>query len=141
MNSAQKSASPQLRYHVNAYNFLFTALQRTQEKLGRSHAHGEEQEAHISGPELLEGVRACALEQFGLMTLSVFQAWGIRATDDFGRMVFELIERGEMRKTEQDQLSDFFDVYDFEKAFAEQYRIDLRHAFTDTGAGRNAGPC
>jgi uncharacterized repeat protein (TIGR04138 family) len=139
MNSAQKSANPQLRYHVNAYNFLFTALQRTQEKLGRSHAHGEEQ-AHISGPELLEGIRCCALEQFGLMTLSVFHAWGIHATEDFGRMVFELLERGDMRKTDQDQLSDFFEVYNFEEAFARHYHFDLRHAFAETRGGRNATP-
>jgi uncharacterized repeat protein (TIGR04138 family) len=44
--------------------------------------------------------------------------------------VFELIERGEMRKTEHDQICDFFDVYDFEDVFVRQYRIDVSRAFT-----------
>jgi uncharacterized repeat protein (TIGR04138 family) len=136
MNSIKKSAGPRLRYHVNAYGFLFSALQRTQEQLGRSQAHGEDH-AHISGPELLEGIRDFGLEQFGLMTQTVFRIWGIRATDDFGRMVFELIERGEMRKTEQDRLTDFFDVYDFEEVFDRQYHIDVSHAFADGKSKKN----
>lgn len=74
-------------------------------------------------------MRELGLQRFGLMTLTVFHSWGVRSTDDFGRIVFELIERGEMRKTEQDQLSDFFEVYDFEQAFDRGYRIDTRTAF------------
>ena len=51
------------------------------------------------------------------------------ATDDFGHIVFELIERGEMRKTEHDQLSDFFGVFDFHKAFMDDYSIDTSSVF------------
>lgn len=130
MSITQKVAIPELRFHQNAYRFLFAALRRTQQGLGRSQAHGpDDHRAHISGGELLNGIREFALEQFGLMSLTVFHCWGIRTTEDFGRMVFELIERGEMRKTDSDQLSDFYDVFDFADAFDRQYHIDVSRAF------------
>ncbi len=87
-------------------------------------------DAHISGVELLEGIRAFALTQFGLMTCTVFRRWGIRSTDDFGNIVFELIERGEMSKTDRDQLSDFFEVYDFADVFDRDYQVEVQRAFT-----------
>jgi len=130
MSTIQPPPISRLRYHPNAYRFMFAALRRTQQSLGRSQAHGPDDErAHISGQELLEGIREYALEQFGLMARTVLHCWGIHSTEDFGRMVFELIERGEMRKTENDQLGDFFDLYDFAEAFERQYQIDVSHAF------------
>ncbi|RPI91127.1 MAG: hypothetical protein EHM42_00280 [Planctomycetaceae bacterium] len=131
MSTTQKAPQPRLLYHDNAYPFLFAALNRTQRALGRSAAHGPEDErAHISGVELLEGIREFAHEQFGLMAKSVFHCWGINSTEDFGRMVFELIERGDMRKTENDQLADFVEVFDFDETFDRNYRIDTSHAFS-----------
>ena len=131
MTITRKSTTRRLRYHHNAYQFVFAALRHTQQRLGRmAVSHGpDEEDAHISGQELLAGIREFALEQFGLMTISVFRQWGIESTDDFGRIVFELVERGEMRKTERDRLSDFSDVYDFAEVFDRRYRIDTGHAF------------
>ncbi|MBL4883150.1 MAG: hypothetical protein JKY95_01270 [Planctomycetaceae bacterium] len=119
------------KYHRNAYEFLFEALRYTQETLDRGVVvEGvNEDSAHISGKELLEGVRLLAIEKFGLLTQTVFRYWGVDSTEDFGRIVFDLIERGEMRKTERDQLCDFVDIYDFQKAFDEDYEIDIREAF------------
>lgn len=130
MSTTSRSAAPRLRYHRNAYQFVFESLRYTQQTLGRSRGRGRGgEEGHISGRELLEGIRELALQQFGLMTRTVFHHWGIRSTEDFGRIVFELIERGEMRKTERDQLSDFADVYDFAEVFDREYRIETRNAF------------
>jgi len=131
MKTTQQSSLPRLRYHPNAERFLFAALRRTQQNLGRTRWHGPgDEQAHITGPELLEGIRDCALEQFGLLARTVFHCWSVHTTGDFGRMVFDLIERGEMRKTDSDQLSDFADVYDFEEALDNQYRIDVSQAFS-----------
>jgi len=66
------------------------------------------------------------------MTLSVFSAWGIHGTGDFGKIVFELIESGKMRKTDDDQLDDFVDIYDFRQVFDTEYRLDMSTAFGDT---------
>lgn len=129
-SKTSKTALPRLRYHHNAYQFVFAALRHTQQRLGRGTPQGPEDEvAHISGRELLDGIRELALEQFGLLTLHVFHHWGVNSTADFGRIVFELVERGEMRKTERDQLSDFFDVYDFEDVFDRKYRVSAKSAF------------
>ncbi len=87
------SRQTRLKYHRDAYRFIFEALQFTQEKLKRVSRGGTEDDAHISGQELMEGVRELPLKKFGLLAITVFHHWGVRATDDFGRIVFELIER------------------------------------------------
>jgi uncharacterized repeat protein (TIGR04138 family) len=129
MKTSSRSAVERSRYHQDAYQFVFDALWHAQQLLGAPAAQAPDLERHITGPELLEGIRDMALERFGLMTQTVFRHWGVRATEDFGRIVFELIERGEMRKTEQDQLEDFCDVYDFDEEFDRRYRVDTRPAF------------
>lgn len=122
--------SPKLRYHIDAYRFVFEALQFMQEKLQRGRAADESDDtAHISGPELLEGIRELALRRYGLMSRPVFGHWGIHATEDFGRIVFELVERGEMRKTERDRLGDFLSVYEFDDALDREYEIPTEAAF------------
>jgi uncharacterized repeat protein (TIGR04138 family) len=132
MTATSEHASQRLRYHQNAYRFVFDALKYTQERLDRKRQSSEadEPDAHISGQELLSGIRDLALEQFGMLAGTVFKRWGIRATEDFGRIVFELVERGEMRKTDRDQLSDFCDVFDFEETFDHDYTIDTGKAFS-----------
>lgn len=117
-------AVPQLKYHPDAYRFVFEALQFTQERLERTSRRDEDEEsAHISGQELLEGIRELGLRKFGLMAQSVFAHWGIRATVDFGSIVFELVERGEMKKTDRDRINDFYDIYRFEDALDREYVI------------------
>ena len=119
-----------LNFHAHAYVFLSEALKTAQE-MADGHLVGDrlDETHHISGPELLEGVRALGLRQYGPMAPVVFRHWGLKSTDDFGRIVFEMIERGEMRKSERDQLSDFHAVYAFDDAFSENYRIDVSKAF------------
>ena len=54
----------------------------------------------------------------------------VHTTEDFGRIVFELVERGEMKKTDQDSLDDFCDIYKFDEVFDEQYIVDVSRAFS-----------
>lgn len=131
MSTTGKLLSRKLRFHPDAYRFVFDGLKRAQQLLSRSRASANDEEPgqHISGQQLLNGIRVLASEQYGPMALTVFRHWGVRSTEDFGRIVFDLIDRGEMSKTDRDQLSDFIDVYDFDDAFTRQYRIDTRHAF------------
>ena len=130
MNTASESKLPCSRFHRNAYRFIYEALQHTQKNLGRGlEVDDDEKSAHISGPELLEGVKELGKKQFGLLTTTVFRQWGIKATDDFGHLVYELIERGEMRKTDRDELSDFFSVYSFSEEFEEKYEIDTSNVY------------
>jgi uncharacterized repeat protein (TIGR04138 family) len=115
------------RYPYEAYEFVFEALAHTQQMLGRvPPAEGaEEPDYHVSGPQLLHGVRDLALRQFGLMARTVFRMWGINRTDDFGEIVFNLVEAGLMSKTDQDNRRDFQNVYDLDQALVHDFRIDL----------------
>jgi uncharacterized repeat protein (TIGR04138 family) len=130
MSVTSRSTLPRLRFHPDAYRFVFEALQHTQEKLKRPKPRDpDDEDAHITGQELLEGIRELAVKRFGLLARTVFEQWSVRSTADFGRIVFELVERGEMRKTDRDTLSDFVDVFDFEDVFERRYPIDTTHAF------------
>jgi uncharacterized repeat protein (TIGR04138 family) len=117
------------RYVYEAYEFVFEALRYTQAMLDRlpPEERGGEPGAHhhVSGKELLEGIRQYALRQFGLMARTVFHLWGIDRTDDFGEIVFNLVEAKLMSRTESDQRSDFHAVFDLDTALTEGYQIKL----------------
>mgnify|MGYP001570971012 CR=1 FL=1 len=105
------------RYKLEAYSFLLAALNHTLRKLPKAR--------HVTGRELLEGIREFAVDQYGPLTRLVFEHWGVHATKDFGHLVFTLVDAGLMRKTEQDSLADFENVYDFKEVFDRGYRIEV----------------
>lgn len=116
------------RYAYDAYEFVFAALHHTQKLLGKvpkEPAEAESPDYHVSGPQLLDGIRDLALKQFGLMARPVFHAWGIHKTDDFGEIVFNLVEAKLMGKTEEDTRADFQNVFDLDAALTGQYEIKL----------------
>jgi uncharacterized repeat protein (TIGR04138 family) len=115
------------RYAYEAYEFVFAALSHTQKLLGRETPaeKDEEGEVHVSGRELLDGVRDLALREFGLLARTVFRMWGVNRTDDFGEIVFNLIEAGLMSKNDGDDRLDFHAVYDLDDALVKDYRIEL----------------
>ena len=78
---------------------------------------------HISEEQLLEGIREYASEQYGAMARTVLNYWGIHKTDDFGEIVFGLVDVGILRKQPGDKAEDFHDVYDFEAVFDKGYEI------------------
>jgi uncharacterized repeat protein (TIGR04138 family) len=47
----------------------------------------------------------------------VFDSWGVRATADFGEIVFNLVEHDLMGKQDSDSKRDFHDIYDFSDVF------------------------
>src|SRR5947209_1915807 len=113
------------RFTYEAYEFIFAALAHTQQRLGRvpSDEAAAGRDYHVTGPELLDGVRDLALQEFGLMARTVFKVWGVNRTDDFGAIVFNLVEAGLMSKRPEDTLADFRGLYDLDKALVEGYRI------------------
>ena len=106
------------RYQRDAYVFLRDALDFTtkQQKKVRGATV-----RHVSGPELLGGVRQYALKEFGPMVMTVFDSWGIHSCEDIGNMVFNLIGSGVFGKTEEDSIEDFKNVYDFDEAFVKPF--------------------
>jgi uncharacterized repeat protein (TIGR04138 family) len=109
----QEIAAEKGRYRPEAYLFVLDALERTLKDL--------DERRHVSGEELLGGIRALAHERFGLLAKDVLNAWGLRETLDFGHVVFHLVEADLLRKTDEDSLSDFADRFDFQRVFEERY--------------------
>jgi uncharacterized repeat protein (TIGR04138 family) len=81
---------------------------------------------HVDGRQLCEGLREYALMNWGMLARTVLARWNIRRTIDFGRIVFALVDHGHMQKTEDDEVEDFRDIYDFAAAFDGAYRIEQK---------------
>jgi uncharacterized repeat protein (TIGR04138 family) len=107
------------RYPRDAYLFVFAGLARTQETQVPDAGSGRDR--HVGGGALLEALRDLALEEFGPMASRVLAAWSIRRTEDFGQLVFALIEAGLLSGTPTDSMADFVDGYDFATAFDEPF--------------------
>jgi uncharacterized repeat protein (TIGR04138 family) len=111
------------RYSPQAYYFVFEALRHTQQMLGKNPGSPNEIERHVTGQQLLEGIRQLAIQEFGYMARVVLEQWGVRQASDFGEIVFILVSNGLMGKTDDDSLDDFRGGYDFRKAFDEQFKF------------------
>lgn len=130
------------RYTLDAYLFVLESLAFAQESLGMGAEPAAEEleplaeveggrkprsrsgrgrkrqaERHVSGQQLCEAARLYGLQQYGYLAPKVLATWGIRATDDFGAIVFNMIDIGQMRKTKADRREDFQGVYEFAEAF------------------------
>lgn len=98
-------------YKLEAYIFVFNALEHTFEQVGRRR--------HVSGAQLSEGFRQLAARQFGRLAPLVLGEWGVKGTDDIGTIVFHLVEAELMGKTSRDTAADFHALYDFATAFED----------------------
>ena len=105
------------RYALEAYAFLCAALSHTVKMLDRE----EGEDHHVAGPELLVGFRDLAMREFGPMALFVMHEWGIRASEDVGNMVFNLIACRYFGKNDNDCLEDFSDGVSLEEALKKPY--------------------
>jgi len=106
------------RYRRGAYYFLREALDFTQRKVAQGKKQGLR---HVSGQELLAGIREFGGAQFGPMALTVLEEWGVRRGEDFGEIVFNLVASGQLSKTDKDSRDDFKDGYDFDDAFRKPF--------------------
>lgn len=105
------------RYHRDAYFFLRDGLDHSvklrKRQLGES--------GHVTGQQLCEALRQVAIKSFGPMVPTVFEYWGVRTTDDFGEMVWNLIDLGVFGQTANDSREDFRNVFSFYEAFIQPY--------------------
>lgn len=102
------------RYKKDAYAFMMEALTFTQRKYNRPR--------HVSAQQLLEGIKSLSLRQFGPLALTVFEHWGIKSTEDFGNIVFNLVDSRILGRSEEDDIAHFRNGYDFEEVFSKGYR-------------------
>ena len=102
------------RYKQAAYEFVMEALSYTQKRFRRI--------KHVTGIELLEGMKELLMHKYGPMTLTVLHYWGIRSTEDFGHIVFNLVENRILSKSDNDNIETFRGGYDFQEVFNTGYR-------------------
>ena len=98
------------RYKPDAYEFVLGGLGFTQKKLKKT--------THVTGVQLACGLRDYAINQYGALASRVLAYWGVSQTQDFGNIVFNMIEKKLLSKTAEDSLLDFDAVYDFQAAFS-----------------------
>ena len=118
------SVAKTTRYPLDAFLFVQRGLDFTVTRL-----HGEiddddlfdeeelESSRHVSGQDLCRGLRDFAIKEYGLLARTVLRRWSITACRDFGEIVFAMVDGGLMRKTEDDTIHDFNNVFDFSSAF------------------------
>ncbi len=113
------------RYSPAAFAFLREGLSKAVKDV-----HGQVEkpgvQRHVSGQQLCQALRDLAIERWGLLARTVLARWNVHATLDFGQMVYLLIEHNYMRKTDEDSLEDFRDVFRFEQAFCGSYEFELK---------------
>lgn len=118
------------RFSIHAYQFIFESLDFTASKLGKKYNSSREEERHVTGQELSEGIKQYASKKFGFMARIIFEQWGITKSRDFGEIVFNLVESGLMGKTESDSLEDFDNLYDFKVEYDDKFKFDGNFDFT-----------
>jgi len=111
------------RYAHEAFRFLLDSLEYAVRAAGKTEAHGTER--HITGQELVEGLRQHAQQVFGPLAAQTWRAWGIHDTLDWGKIVFLLVEKGLLRRQDSDTIEDFSPGFDFDRYFVDGYEPEL----------------
>ncbi len=106
------------RYPAAAYFFVRDGLDYTVKRLKKG-ARGALR--HVSGQELAEGLAAFALDEFGPMANFTLATWNLHRTEDFGEIVFNLIEAGRFSKSESDRKEDFSSLFDLKAMLSEPF--------------------
>jgi uncharacterized repeat protein (TIGR04138 family) len=109
------------RYAADAYRFVNDAVHFTVKSLRKNGIKGGDN-PHVTGQELLQGIRRYALDQYGPMAHALFEFWGVRASEDFGELVFNLVDAGMLGLNATDSREDFKGAYSFEDAFLKPFR-------------------
>ena len=106
------------RYRREAYGFVVGSLSITVQGLP-SERLGDPERRHLSGHELLEGLVTIARREFGPLAAVVFHEWGVRTSEDVGRIVFDLVEAGQLSARPEDTIEDFRSGLDLHKALSD----------------------
>jgi len=109
------------RYGKGAYFFVREALDHTLKSIENS---PKKDTGHVSGNQLLDGIREFALDRFGPMTMTVLEHWKVSKCRDFGDIVFNLVDYGILGRTDNDSPEDFDQGYDFREAFVKPFSPD-----------------
>lgn len=139
-NALEEIVEADSRYDIDAYWFIREALDFTVKQLKKSPA-APPAKRHVTGQELLDGIREYALREYGPMTLTVLHAWGIRQCGDFGEMVFNMVGKQILGRNEEDSKQDFEGGYDFAAAFVKPFQPKPRPLPHETAGRTRSNKC
>jgi len=111
------------RFSLEAYRFLYESLDEALRLAGKLDAEGPDR--HVTGQEVLAGMRSMAAKSFGPLAGEVWRSWGVRESMDWGRIVFLLVDAGLLARQEGDSIEDFREGFDFDAAFVDSYEVPL----------------
>ena len=114
LRSLLRAAGP---YPLEAYQFVQEGLSFTAQQVHLDPDMYGELDRHVTGQQLCMGLREYAIQRYGLLARTVLECWRVQRTEDFGRMVFAMIDAGLLKQQADDSLEDFSSVYDFREAF------------------------
>ena len=106
------------RFARDAYHFIRESLDFTQKLISKENRGPIR---HVTGQELLDGLRQYALQQYGPMAVTVLEEWGVNNCHDFGDIVFNMVENSLLAKTEKDSRDDIQNGYDYTEAFRKPF--------------------
>jgi uncharacterized repeat protein (TIGR04138 family) len=105
------------RYRIEAYEFVREAVNEA--LLMKDPVRETFTRANIPAKELLDVLRVFALLRFGKEAKQRLNGWGVKSCEDFGEIVFNLVDVGLLGKRPSDRKEDFQDGYNFDDAFPE----------------------
>lgn len=120
-NSLKQILAEDPRYQANAYYFLREALNYT---LKRAKKHKTKAIRHVSCADLLEGIRRYALQEYGPVSKTVLNTWGVFTCEDFWYIISNLEKKGVLKLSKEDSIIDFENGYDFHSAFRTPFEPD-----------------
>ncbi|MCX6856563.1 MAG: hypothetical protein NTV80_16850 [Verrucomicrobia bacterium] len=115
--AVQESLDKDPRYHPHAYEFVRDALNVA----AKLFSEGKE-DRHVTGQQVLEGVRTHALDEYGPMAFTILAEWGLHRGEDVGNIVYNLIGVGYFGKNDGDSLEDFGGGFEFESALTDPFK-------------------
>ena len=106
-----------IRYRIGGYEFILNGMEFYLTSIG--------EKRHVTGQELTHGLLLFALKQFGPIARTVLRYWGIIKTEDFGNIVFNMIDIGIMSKQTDDLLEHFHNIIDIDYFFNQKHYFNI----------------
>jgi uncharacterized repeat protein (TIGR04138 family) len=106
----EQVAATRPEYSKDAFHFVRDGVDHAVRSLSRA-------SRQVTASELLTSLRVLALERYGSGAHEQLRSWRVTRCEDFGEIVFTLIDSGLFGKLPEDRKEDFENGYDFATAF------------------------
>lgn len=117
-NTVERIVDKDPRFSVEAYAFISDAVLYTTHKI---ESDSPAKQHHITGKELLDGIKDFAMQQFGPIAPAVLRHWGLNDSMAIGHVVFNMVNNQLLGKSQKDTIDDFKHGFDFDMEFSKPF--------------------